>query len=103
MSFDTKIDLGEIGEQTVTVKFDYQPAERTTRDDPGCDASVEITAVIWHGVDLKADCCGIDIKPDLCREMITELEQEAFEHMASERRQCDEDRAESSYFDKEAV
>jgi hypothetical protein len=35
--------------------------------------------------------------------MITELEQEAFEHMASERWQQDEDRAESSYFDKEAA
>jgi hypothetical protein len=94
MSFDTTIDLGEIGEQTVTVKFDYQPAERTTRDDPGCPAEVSITSVKFR---------GIDIKPDLCREMITELEQEAFEHMASERWQQDEDRAESSYFDKEAA
>lgn len=94
MSFDTTIDLGEIGEQTVTVKFDYQPAERTTRDDPGCPEEVSITSVKFR---------GIDIKPDLCRERITELEQEAFEHMASERWQQDEDRAESRYFDKEAA
>ena len=94
MSFDTTIDLGEIGEQTVTVKFDYQPAERTTRDDPGCPEEVSITSVQFR---------GIEIKPDLCREMITELEQEAFEHMASVRWQQDEDRAESSYFDKEAA
>ena len=94
MSFDTTIDLGEIGEQTVTVKFDYQPGERTTRDDPGCPEEVSITSVKFR---------GIDIKPDLCREKITELEQEAFEHMASERWQQDEDRAESSYFDKEAA
>ena len=94
MSFDTTIDLGEIGEQTVTVKFDYQPAERTTRDDPGCPEEVSITSVQFR---------GIEIKPDLCRGMITELEQEAFEHMASERWQQDEDRAESSYFDKEAA
>lgn len=94
MSFDTTIDLGEIGEQTVTVKFDYQPGERTTRDDPGCPEEVSITSVKFR---------GIDIKPDLCREKITELEQEAFEHMASERWQQDEDRAESRYFDKEAA
>ena len=94
MSFDTTIDLGEIGEQTVTVKFDYQPGERTTRDDPGCPEEVSITSVKFR---------GIDIKPDLCREMITELEQEAFEHMASERRQCDEDRAERLHDLREAA
>ena len=94
MSFDTTIDLGEIGEQTVTVEFDYQPAERTTRDDPGCPEEVSITSVKFR---------GIDIKPDLCRERITELEQKAFEHMDSVRWQQDEDRAESSYFDKEAA
>lgn len=94
MSFDTTIDLGEIGEQTVTVKFDYQPGERTTRDDPGCPEEVSITSVKFR---------GIDIKPDLCRERITELEQEAFEHMASERRQCDEDRAERLHDLREAA
>jgi len=94
MSFDTTIDLGEIGEQDITVCFDYTRGLPGSFNEPPKPEEVSITYVQFR---------GIDIKPDLCREMITELEQEAFEHMASVRWQQDEDRAESSYFDKEAA
>ena len=94
MSFDTTIDLGEIGEQDITVAFDYTRGWPGSFNEPPEPEEVSITYVQFR---------GIDIKPDLCREKITELEQEAFEHMDSVRWQCDEDRAESSYFDKEAA
>lgn len=85
MSFTTTLDLGEIGEQTVTVEFDYQPAERQTRDDPGCSAEVTITAVIWIRIDITAY---------LSKETISQLEQEAFEWMDGERDSAMADRAE---------
>ena len=94
MSFDTTIDLGEIGEQDITVSFAYWPSEHATLADPGCPEEVSITSVKFR---------GIDIKPDLCREMITELEQKAFAHMASERWQQDEDRAERLHDLREAA
>jgi len=83
--FTTTIDLGEIGEQECAVEFDYQPAERTTRDDPGCPASVEITAVTWRGIDLKGDCC---------QDLIDLLEQEAFDAIEDQRDSALADRAE---------
>ncbi len=92
--FTSTIDLGEIGEQEVSVKFDFFPEEKMTRDDPGCSAEVEITSVIWRGIDIQADCC---------KELIEQLEQEAFEHMASVRRQSDEDRAERLHDLREAA
>ena len=92
--FTSTIDLGEIGEQEVSVKFDFFPEEKMTRDDPGCSAEVEITSVIWRGIDIQADCC---------KELIEQLEQEAFEHMASERWQQDEDRAERLHDLREAA
>ena len=94
MSFDTTIDLGEIGEQDITVAFDYTRGWPGSFNEPPEPEEVSITYVQFR---------GIDIKPDLCREMITELEQEAFEHMASVRRQCDEDRAERLHDLREAA
>ncbi len=67
--FTTTIDLGELGEQECSVEFDHRPAERTTHDDPGCSAEVEITAVTWRGIDIKSDCC---------MDLIDQLEVEAF-------------------------
>lgn len=85
MSFDAILDLGEIGEQTVTVEFDYQPAERQTHDDQGCPAEVTITAVTW--------IC-IDIRDDLSKDTISQLEQEAFKYMDDQRDSELADRAE---------
>ena len=94
MSFDTTIDLGEIGEQDITVCFDYTRGLPGSFNEPPKPEEVSITSVQFR---------GIEIKPDLCREMITELEQEAFEHMASERWQQDEDRAERLHDLREAA
>jgi hypothetical protein len=95
MTFTSTLDLGEIGEQDVTVEFDYQPAERQTRDDPGCSAEVEITSIIWSGIELK---------PFVCKDLIDQLEQEAFEWMDGERDSALSDRAEYlHYLRKEAA
>ena len=86
--FTQTLDFGDLGEQDVTVEFDYSPAERQTRDDPGCSAEVEITAVTWRGMDIKADCC---------KELIQELEQAAFDWIDGERDTALADRAEYLY------
>ena len=83
--FTSTIDLGEIGEQEVSVKFDFFPEEKMTRDDPGCSAEVEITSVIWRGIDIQADCC---------KELIEQLEQEAFDDIDDQRDTALADRAE---------
>ena len=94
MSFDTILDLGEIGEQTVTVEFDYQPAERQTRDDPGCSEEVEITEVLFRGISIHSDCSA---------DTISQLEQEAFEWMDGERDSAMADRAEYLHDLREAA
>ena len=50
--FETTLYLGQIGEQNVVVKFDWSPAERQTRDDPGCPESVDVTEVLLWGLDV---------------------------------------------------
>ena len=47
MHFETELDV------PVTVHFDYQPAERMTRDYPGCEASVEINEVLYKGHEVE--------------------------------------------------
>lgn len=34
------------------IQFDYQPAERMTRNEPGCDADCDVVAVTANGVDI---------------------------------------------------
>jgi hypothetical protein len=92
--FTTTIDLGELGEQECSVEFDFFPAERTTRDDPGCPASVEITAVTWRGIDIKADCC---------MDLIDQLEVEAFGAIDAQRDSDLADRAEYLHEMREAA
>ena len=94
MSFDTTIDLGEIGEQDITVSFDHAQGWPGSFNEPPEPEEVSITFVLFR---------GIDIKPDLCREKITELEQKAFAHMDSVRWQHDEDRAERLHDLREAA
>lgn len=36
----------------LVVEFDYQRAERRTREHPGCDEAVDITAITVNGVDV---------------------------------------------------
>lgn len=94
MSFETTLDFGAIGEQTVDVEFDYQPAERMTRDDPGCEAEVTITSVKWRGLEL------ID---DLSSDTIESLVEDGFDSIEDAWLQAAEDRAEARYFDREAA
>lgn len=77
---DTYIDMGVLGDQNVTVRFDYQPEERQTCDDQGYTASIDVTEVIWRGVDVLAD---------LPTDVVTELEIEVLER--TEEGDCDED------------
>ena len=83
--FTQTLYFGDLGEQDVEVEFDYQPAERMTRDDPGCSAEVEITSVKWRGLELISDCC---------KDLIDALEQAAFDYLDGERDSALADRAE---------
>ena len=38
-----------------TVHYDFQPFEPTTRTDPGCDASVTVTGVLYDSLDMLDD------------------------------------------------
>ena len=85
MEFDTTIYMGDLGDQDVLVKFDYTPGYPATHEEPECVEEVEITSVIWRALDIRCDLEGMAIE---------QLEQEAFESMASDKDQADEDRAE---------
>jgi hypothetical protein len=94
MSFTTTLDLGEIGEQEVTVEFDYTAGSRGSFNEPDCRAEVEITAVKWR---------GLDIRSDLSKDTIDDLEQKAFSDVEAEKEQADEDRAEAHYLERWAA
>lgn len=85
MSFDTTIDMGELGDQEATVEFDYHRGCHGTFDNPPEPEEVEVTEIIWR---------GMDIRSDLPADVLTRIEGEAFEYMEDERRQAAEDRAE---------
>jgi len=71
---DTYLDMGALGDQEVTIKYDYQPEERQTRDDPGCTASIDVTEVIWRGVDVLSDL-PTDVVKELEIEILTATEE----------------------------
>lgn len=85
MEFTQTLDFGDLGEMDCDIEFDYQPAERQTRSDPGCDAEVTITSVKWRGLELLSDCC---------KDLIEALEQDAFDYLDGERDSALADRAE---------
>jgi len=39
----------------ITLVYDYCPAERETRWEPGCDESVEISEILIHGLEISED------------------------------------------------
>ena len=45
-----------IEDVTLTIEFNYWPAEAQTHDDPGCDGGLEIETVFAGGVDIAAIC-----------------------------------------------
>ena len=46
-SIDTYVTIDGV-EMEVRVFFDYQPEEAQTRDDPGCEGSVDITSAYYE-------------------------------------------------------
>lgn len=83
MSFNTFIDMGELGEQEVTVEFDFSPSESQSHEHPGCSASVEITKETWLGLDILHYFDRTDLLVDA-----------AFEYIENIGNQAKEDRAE---------
>ena len=49
------LDLGILGEQECTVKYDYQPYERADQYYPGCPEGVDIYSILWNNVDIIDD------------------------------------------------
>ncbi len=47
------IDFGFVGELGCLIAFDYQPKERATLEEPGCDESIEITSIQYNGIELR--------------------------------------------------
>lgn len=88
MEFTTILDLGAIGEQEVTVKYDYTAGIRGSFNEPDCREEVEITEVTFRSLDIRAD---------LSKDDIDDLEQQAFDDIAAEKEQADEYRAEARY------
>jgi hypothetical protein len=74
------------GEQTYVVGFEYEPAERETRDEPGCDESITVCEV-W--------CRGVDISDILGSERCEELAGDVSEALqdARDAARCDADDA----------
>lgn len=92
MSFDTYLDMGELGEQDVTVHYDYTPGCKGSWDEPPMYPEAEITKVLW---------LGVDIQPLLSKECIEQLQQEAFDDVTGGINQALEDAAEARYFERE--
>lgn len=88
MTFETIIDMGELGDQEVTVEFDFERGCAGSFDEPGYSASVEITKIVWNGA---------DIRPFAAKDLNDRLVQEAFEHIEDIGRQAQEDHAEAMY------
>lgn len=50
------------GKDELLIEFDYQPSEPMTRDDPGCDAEVDVVAVYANGMDILEWCSDVSIE-----------------------------------------
>ena len=50
------------GKDELLIEFDYQPAEPTTWDDPGCAAEVDVVAVYANGMDILEWCSDVSIE-----------------------------------------
>jgi len=63
----------------VAVHCDYEPGERMTRDDPGCDESITVCAVYLYDTDIYELCTAkqIEAMGDKCMEVIQEQRDEA--------------------------
>ena len=94
MSFTTYIEAGELGDQQVTVEYDYMPGYSGSLDEPPRYPVTEITSVKWMGVEILALLQKLTIE---------RLVEEAFDNVLGMAEQAKEDRAEARYFDLEAA
>jgi len=46
-------DFGQCGQWCIDVELYYTPAERATRDDPGCDEEFDIVSITYKGNDIS--------------------------------------------------
>ena len=94
MSFTTHLDMGELGDQQVTVEYDYIPGYSGSLDEPPRYPETEITSVKWLGVEILA----------LLKKLTIErLVEEAFDNVLGVAEQAKEDQEESRNFDREAA
>ena len=77
----------------VIVGYDYSPAERQTRDDPGCVAEVDICEC-WLN--------GADIAPVMTEGNVEQLIDAVFTHIEQQRESDLADRAEQYQIDRDA-
>ncbi len=76
MDYEFETVIGE--DVPVMVCFHYQPYEPPEPTYPGCEASVELEAVL-----IPVGFCGTDISDALSKRVIEDLEAECFKHIAS--------------------
>lgn len=94
MSFTTYLDMRELGDQQVTVEYDYMPGYSGSLDEPQRYPETEITSVKLMGVEILA----------LLQNMTLErLVEEAFDNVSGMADQAKEDQEESRNFDREAA
>jgi hypothetical protein len=74
----------------LVIEFDYQPGEEMTRDYPGCEADVEITAIYANGMDM---IYWMEEHMDFFRE-------KCFEYIAYEQENAELDRGEERYLER---
>ncbi len=72
----------------LVIEFDYQPAERMTRDYPGCDAEVDVVSVMANGIDI------LEWISDVSLEFFVE---KCFESVAEAKENDEYDRGEERY------
>lgn len=46
------VDFGQLGEQECECSFEYEPAQRQTWDEPGCDETIDIRSITWNGIQI---------------------------------------------------
>lgn len=59
---ETTLDMGDLGDQPVTVYYDWQPAERQTYWEPGCPEDFDITDIKWGSLSILSLVCDTAIE-----------------------------------------
>lgn len=94
MSFDTYLDMGELGDQEVTVEYDYRPGWKGSWNEPPEYEEAEITSVKWF---------GLEIISRIPKETIKRFVEESFDDVTGDINQALEDAAEARYFERKVA